>query len=654
MTSKLPLWLGCVCVMLGCTGSGGADSADVDAMASDGSSAPETSAVDADAGAATDALAVIDVEPDAAPDVAIAEVAAEVAADVAPDQDAAAPPDLICAAFQTTPPDPAALVAQPAKGGGQPEVFAATSSIDYCGQPATGQTLLPQEITTTTPCTASTSSVLCSAGVENSCGGYCAPDGFCHFQSGTDCSYGIGYYGVCQLDGECLVWQGTPGPFYSPLIVGHVTVQGNDNDQCVHGFLYHPYEGPPYAAAAALAFSAHPRDPTDDNPCTLDACSTCAGMSHTPQAGPCSVAGVCGACVAGSCDAVATPALFDFDYGVLFTTVRQLPDGGILTSQQSTAQQSGLARMDAMGNVQAQVWAATPLVLAAVPTGAGNPVAVLQTTGQTDQHCDAYVLDPVTLQPKCPPADSQSGCSMPRPVVFPGGAIVAEFFAPTFISEAYLPGPMALYQAGGAKSGIIVQTIPRMAGMPWLEGPLAKYGGWSSEVTPLTGNALGTSLETLGSCSNPSIAQTCMPEPKTIPDGILSIDGIAATPAGPYVTWGRGGEYPWPKVIALWLAADATSVTQIVTFDELPDAESDGQTAVHIAGLMLPDGGVAVQRGRAIAWTDAAGNKIGYALLPAAQQGLSIFATWPDGSLGLWGGGRIARIPWNWGAVTCK
>ena len=93
-----------------------------------------------------------------------------------------------------------------------------------------------------------------------------------------------------------------------------------------------------------------------------------------------------------------------------------------------------------------------------------------------------------------------------------------------------------------------------------------------------------------------------------------------------------------------------------VVFDELPSAETAQIGAdQRIGGLVLPTGGVAVQIGRLVAWTNAAGKKIGLAQIPLAQAGMRLYGTWADGSIGLISpnGSRLARIPWDWAENKC-
>ena len=105
--------------------------------------------------------------------------------------------------------------------------------------------------------------------------------------------------------------------------------------------------------------------------------------------------------------------------------------------------------------------------------------------------------------------------------------------------------------------------------------------------------------------------------------------------------------YPIPAVI--WLAGDVTSVPQTMLFDKLSAVK--GVAGWDISGV----GGVVAQVGRAVVWTAGSGKKIGYALLPAEAAGLRLFATWDDGTIGLWdsAGTRLVQIPWSWAATVC-
>ncbi len=236
-----------------------------------------------------------------------------------------------------------------------------------------------------------------------------------------------------------------------------------------------------------------------------------------------------------------------------------------------------------------------------------------------------------------------------------GGKVVPRPLNSSDGEEPPSPYVTHAYAAHRGNYAVVATTIEDDIARPWpVDQYAAPYWLWSSILSVATGNTFSKVNELVANGIDGYLTNDLPGSPT----GTTAFDGLAYTPTGTLAAWGRWTESDktWPKAAAVWLAGDVTSVLKTVIFDELPGTEAPASgTDQRVGGVLLPSGGIAVQVGRAIAWTDAAGNKIGYALIPAAQAGLRMFGTWPDGSIGLYlpGGGRLARIPWDWSATQC-
>ena len=422
--------------------------------------------------------------------------------------------------------------------------------------------------------------------------------------------------------------------------------------------------------------SIHSRDVIDDNPCTADSCDSCIGMVHAPQNGKCRVGDACGQCVAGGCDAAPSAVIYDLGLpGVALAHPRGLPDGGVLAEVEGA--KYGLARWTATGEVAAQIWSDLPMRQADSSLDSGNVLANVELQGFGPEYV-AFAFDATTLKPGSlplassiatasggPPLASISSESTVSPLSLPGGGVAATSHG-AGIDWGLLAGNgvwsvgAATHSARQGAHGIVVfSTLVPVLGSWMIPIPFnlpvntVDYEG--SWVTPLTGNVSGKPSVLGNVAYQYSLAASKLPG---VAEGATTLDGLAYTPDGRIAAWGRVRQTAWayPVAAAIWLAGDVTSVLQTVIFDELPSVEGVvGWQNPGVGGVILPDGGVAAQVGRAVAWTDGSGKKIGYALLPKDMAGMRLFATWNDGTIGLFdpGGHRLAKIPWSWAGSLC-
>ena len=509
----------------------------------------------------------------------------------------------------------------------------------------------------------------CDPSATDSCKSSCGSDGKCHTVDGTPCDVGINApSGYCK-NGMCEV---PPPPAVSgSLFIGPPMSSGSTFGRCEQGFVsILQWPQPTYHSESIL--SLHTRDPVDDNPCTVDACDSCIGMTHTAQLAKCRVGTTCGECIAGEC--AATPGSAVYDLGLPAVTIRHprgLPDGGVLAEVKAYSPkvtQYGLVRWSASGTVVAQVWSSFPLRQASETLDSGNFVATVLGDSLKTPYV-ALGFDATSLTPlPTPLAAEQSWSDDDAPVQMPGGDVHATSTAVPFsvpFEGGLMLAPVFTLTARQGGHGVIAVSLAAPYLGLWVVSTLSYSGlgepdNWwdlsMNEVTylaALVGNSVGTTKR-MGTENNyvpPNLLAGAV-TPTT------ALDGLAYTPAGTIAAFGRVrkdfGSYPFAA--AIWLAGDVTSVLQTVLFDELPSVEGViGWQNPGVGGVILPDGGVAAQVGRAVAWTDGTGKKIGYALLPKEMAGMRLFATWSDGTIGLFdpGGHRLAKIPWSWAGSVC-
>jgi hypothetical protein len=521
------------------------------------------------------------------------------------------------------------------------------------GSPPTSGPPPPGDVDTGLSCTPGYDSSCQNGSWKNMCKGYCAKDGHCHAMDAAPCQWSTtGPISYCDK-GWCVIAK-QPGEGFSQCSLTFVAKQNV------------LYEVP-------WVTSSHALDPVDDNPCTKDACDSCTGMSHVPQTGSCRIGASCGQCVAGVCVADAQPAVYDHGFAKSLTLghPRGLPDGGVLaevTLSSGAAVEHGLVRWSAAGTVTAQVWTQFPLRQADVTLDSGA-FAVTVTDVKYPPHHVALAFDPTTLTLLSPLASdgSKFGDTMDAlPIVLPDGTVAA---SPDGLNLVWgLPWSDGMWDVGaktltarqGAMAVVVQSTLVPFEGK-WLipnanvQNPLYTPDYESSWVAPLTGNAAGKWRVT-GPVTPALLGAVYQMFGAVTP---TTLDGIGYTPAGTLAAWGRvrkKASWSWPTVAAIWLAGDATSIVQTVLFDELPTVEGIPKwQEPAIGGVVLPDGGVAAQLGRAVAWTNGSGQKIGYALLPTQYAGMLLFASWDDGTIGLFDpkGHRLAKIPWSWKGTAC-
>jgi hypothetical protein len=535
-----------------------------------------------------------------------------------------------------------------------PTTFAAPSA-SVCGKQ--DPNVPPPEIDLATSSSCFGTGQDCKTDFYNACKGYCAKDGKCHQQFGGLCYpevHGDGFYtpvGVCDISGcvtakippstSDVLGKAAPGPLL------------HDNNPCWHGV--YRYAIKQWPLFTPIEYFSAPRSPIDDNPCTTDACDSCSGMSHLPASGSCRVGTACGTCSAGTCSAISSAAIFDVTLPQIALSKLRMTAAGGFIGQADGAEpcgQHGLLRADASGKVVAQIWTALPLVLG--PGALSNGDLVASTRDAKATTTMAVRFDGNTLQPLAPPlaSSTKSAESIPRSPVIQPYDVVAISASDLGAHEAWHGYPplgnfepdwsVNLFVANKGVKGIVVQTPVASGWWPSVD----PYARAASELMSVPALVKGSGAALMG----PAKSDVWSPAVANAPDGFGLVDGIDFAPSGAIVGWGRWNGTV-SKSVALWLTADASKVNQIVFFDELPEVAD----LMPIPGAVLANGGVAIQAGRAIAWTNANGDKIGYALIPDAQNGMRMFGVAADGSIGLVSpsGHRVARIPWDWSAPAC-
>lgn len=367
----------------------------------------------------------------------------------------------------------------------------------------------------------------------------------------------------------------------------------------------------------------HPLSPVDDNLCTIDSCEKCTGIAHAALSGGCRGPTTCGTCEKSKCSAVEPPPFFDVNFKKIeFTTLFPLPNGDLFAFVQASEKydlpaESGAVRFAATAQAVAANWTKAWIGASHDRLNSGQLVGVVSTsTGKT-----VLAFNPETAAATAYPF---SGNFESWPVIHPDDSVEVDI---ENLVDARHKGVNLLvaqlseidkYPYGYTISTSINSTkLADLPGHP--TGTTKIFGVGYAGSTPLAWGLADGDLETLAKAAK----------------------GVGISPAAN------------PHAVVLWFSADETTIQKITTFNELPTLRYTGYEQVH--GSILPTGGVAVQVGNLIAWTDADGNKIGLAELPSAQAGMHLFGVWPDGSVGLVDGWqhRIARIPWDWSAKNC-